>query len=105
MIQALAAGEVDLVLHWANWPETFSFSTCEAMASGAYVVTRSESGNVAELVRSTGRGVVLDDDEELMRFFEGDGAVMLALAARRRRSAERLHYRMSHMTYAVLGET
>ena len=105
MIQALAAGEVDLVLHWANWPETFSFSTCEAMASGAYVVTRSASGNVAELVRSTGRGVVLDDDEELMRFFEGDGAVMLALAARRRRSAERLHYRMSHMTYAVLGET
>ena len=105
MIKALAASEIDLVIHWANWPETFSFSTCEAMASGAYVVTNTVSGNVTELVKSTGRGAVLDGIEELISFFEGDGAINLAIAARRRRAAERLHYRISHMTYAVLGET
>ncbi|WP_395662452.1 glycosyltransferase [Aestuariivirga sp.] len=105
MIKALAANEIDLVVHWAIGPETFSFSTCEAMASGAYVVANTISGNVAELIKSTGRGIVLDGDEKLMSFFEGGGAMKLAVDARRRRSTEHLHYRMSSMTYAVLGGT
>lgn len=61
-------------------------------------------GNVAELIKSTGRGTVLDGDEQLMSFFEGDGAINLVRAARRRRSVERLSYRTSQMTYEVIGE-
>lgn len=59
MIRALADRRVDFVLHWASCAETFSFSTHEALAAGAYVLTNAGSGNVAATVRRLDRGAVL----------------------------------------------
>ena len=99
MIDAVARHRVDLVLHWASWPETFSLSTYEAYAGGAYVITNEISGNVAATVRTLGRGAVLRDEDEIAAFFT-DGRVeetVRELRAERQRS-EVIHHlsRMVH---------
>ncbi len=68
MISALSEQNVDFVLHWAACAETFSFSTHEALASGAYVLTNPISGNVAVTVRRSGLGLVLDTKPPSRRF-------------------------------------
>lgn len=79
MARALAAHRIDFVLALSPWPETFGYVAHEALAAGADVVTTAASGHVAELVRQTGRGVVLDSDPELMAFFaEGAAAAHLS---------------------------
>jgi hypothetical protein len=70
MVRALRAAEVDLVAVLSPWPETFSFVAHEAFAAGADVVALAESGNVAAAVRRHRRGVVLRDEEAVLRFFE-----------------------------------
>jgi hypothetical protein len=92
MTEALAAHGIDLVLVLSLWPETFSLVAHEALAAGADVVALAEGGNIAELVRASGRGVVLPDERALAPFFlsmqaaeyakrrraEGNAAVSLA---------------------------
>ena len=82
MIRAIHEHDVDLVLHWANWPETFSFSVHEALAGGAFVLTNPGSGNVAVTVRETGKGQVLRDEDDLRAFFK-DGRLGQVTAKRR----------------------
>jgi hypothetical protein len=93
MIGAVREEKIDLVLHWASWPETFSFSTHEALAGGAYVVTNGVSGNVAATVASLGRGVVLRDEGDLRAFFEDGRAKALV----RRLRSERQKYQVLHL--------
>jgi len=99
MIDAVARHRVDLVLHWASWPETFSLSTYEAYAGGAYVITNEVSGNVAATVGALGRGAVLRDEDELAAFFSDGRAeeTVRELRAERRKS-EVVHHlsRMVH---------
>ena len=38
MSKAIEGEGVDVVLHWASWPETFSFTTYEALSAGAWVL-------------------------------------------------------------------
>lgn len=87
MITALRTAQVDLVLHWASWPETFSLSTAEAICAGAYVLTNPASGNVAALVRKTGAGCILPDEAALRDLIAGPD--LGPLVARRRRAAAR----------------
>lgn len=94
MADAVAAKGVDLVLHWPTWPETFSFTTYEALAGSAFVVTNEWSGNVAATVRATGRGAVLQDRAELAAFF-ADGRAQ-ALAQARREAAARTRVIATH---------
>lgn len=82
MSDSVRAADVDLVLHWPTWPETFSFTTFEALVGSGYVVTHQDSGNVAAAVAETGRGVVLGSEAELEAFMQ-DGRAK-ALAERRR---------------------
>lgn len=82
MSRAVERAKVDVVLHWASWPETFSFTTFEALSAGAWVLTNPGSGNVQAVVRATGHGLVLDDLAALDRFF-ADGS-MDGLVAKRR---------------------
>lgn len=70
MQRALREQCVDFVLNWSRCAETFSFTTFEALASGAYVLTNHRSGNVAVTVRDTGLGAVLKDEDALLDFFE-----------------------------------
>ncbi|WP_226583422.1 glycosyltransferase family protein [Acuticoccus sediminis] len=104
MIEAIAATKVDLVIHFASWPETFSLSTYEALAGGAYVVTNPISGNVAATVERLGRGAILKDAAELYAFFDDGRAEALAAAARADRRQHTVRHTLSGMVHDILNE-
>ena len=102
MIRAIGGRGVDIVLHWAACAETFSFSTHEALAGGAFVLTNPISGNVAVTVRRLRRGAVLEDEADLLAFF-GDGRVEAMVAeARSRRRGRKAVLSRSDMIFGVL---
>jgi hypothetical protein len=70
MRDALCREDVDVAILWSLWPETFCITAYEAMASGAFLITNENSGNVAELVRASSCGMVLKDDEMLIEAFK-----------------------------------
>jgi hypothetical protein len=74
MLDALKAAEIDVVLLWSIWPETFSFVAHEAFAAGCSVITSKDAGNITSLVRDTRNGNIVNDERELLRRF-GDGSV------------------------------
>ena len=92
MARAIAAADIDLVVMFCPWPETFSYVTREAFAGGADVVTLASSGGVAEAVRAEGSGVVLADAAAALGFFLGDQvrAYVAAQRAAPRRTATML---------------
>ncbi|MGA0608264.1 hypothetical protein ACO2Q0_19905 [Phenylobacterium sp. VNQ135] len=83
MQQALERLEIDVVLLWPLWRETFSFAAYEALAAGCAVVTGPDSGNVAAIVASTRQGAVLADDAAVEAAFESGQMAKLARAQRR----------------------
>lgn len=90
MTEAIYEKNIDFVIHWASWPETFSLTTFEAIAAGAYVITNECSGNVAATISKTGRGAILKDQDDLMSFLSGnDGRMGILLQNRRRSHANR----------------
>ncbi len=78
MTEALVAQGIDLVLVLSSWPETFCLVAYEAMAAGADIVTLSASGNVADMVLASGRGLVMQDLPALIWFFKSEDAVRYA---------------------------
>ena len=102
MIRAITDHKVDIVLHWPNWEETFSFTTFEAISAGAAVVTHTRSGNVAAAVRATGRGEILDGLEDLTAAFEDGRLETLAISTRRFRRSNRASVHRSSMTVDLL---
>lgn len=97
MIEAVRAEGCDLVLHWAAWPETFSFSTFEALAGGAYVLTNPISGNVAATVTRLERGAVLADEPALYEFFDSGAAAKLVTKLRQERAKTSIRHTLSGM--------
>jgi glycosyltransferase involved in cell wall biosynthesis len=83
-IQALTQHRIDLVLALSPWPETFGYVAHEAVAAGADIIALAATGHIAELVRGTGRGLVLDDAAALLACFTSRRA---AVHARQRRAA------------------
>ncbi|CAO3459646.1 hypothetical protein [Azospirillum largimobile] len=75
MVEALAAHSIDLVLMLTVLPETFSFTTYEALAAGADVVALETSGNVAATISRLGRGRVFNTERDLLGFFTSFTAV------------------------------
>ena len=96
--RAVADNSIDIVLHWASWPETFSFSTFEALGGGAFVITNEGSGNVAAAVEHFERGVVLADCDTLYDFAQLGRLEQLANEARYARRERGLVARFSGMT-------
>lgn len=99
--RAVREQEIDLVLHWPNWPETFALTAYEALEGGAYLVTNGGSGNVAATVHQTGRGVVLDDQDALVEFLLSDAATELASRARAERASHRATAHLSDLSLSV----
>jgi hypothetical protein len=85
MREALCREEIDVVVLWSIWPETFCITAYEALASGAFLITNENSGNVAHLVRTASRGMVLKDDEILMEIFKKGEVAERALEALKKR--------------------
>jgi hypothetical protein len=70
MTTAIEEYQIDVAVIWSLWPETFCFTAYEAIAGGAALVASACSGNVAQLVRDTGKGVVAANDRDLFDLFE-----------------------------------
>lgn len=84
MTAAMIAAGVDLVLVLSPWPETFCIVASEALAAGADLLTLECSGNVANLVRQTGRGKVFAGVDDLAAYLASAEAI---LGVRRRDAA------------------
>lgn len=104
MIRAIAEQQVDLVLHWATCAETFSFSTHEALAAGAFVLTNPISGNVAVTVRRLGQGAVFETEADLEAALLDGRIEALAKEARDLRRRKKTHVTRSDLTFAVLAK-
>ncbi|OCJ54236.1 hypothetical protein A6U92_23220 [Agrobacterium rubi] len=104
MVHALRENGCDFVIHWASWPETFSFSTFEALTAGAFVVTNEGSGNVARVVNKTGRGAVLQGVSELVSFFAADDVIEVAHKRRVLANEKPLMSVNSRYLFDVIGE-
>lgn len=102
MSDAIAANGVDIALHWPSWPETFSLTTYEAMAGGAYLVTNRISGNVAATVHELERGAVLADEDELLDFFRSGRAAAMAQQSRASRAGSSVRQSLSDMSVSML---
>ncbi len=104
-LRAIRENGIDLVLHWASWPETFSFSTFEALGGGAFVITNTGSGNVAAAVERFDRGVVLEDANALYDLARSGGLKALSDRSREARQSAILTARFSGMTHDILNTT
>jgi hypothetical protein len=82
MIDALRTDSIELAVVWSLVEESFGFTTREAFAAGAAVITNEGSGNVASVVEATGRGLVFRDEAELLDAFES-GSILEFIDARR----------------------
>ncbi|MBR0669131.1 hypothetical protein GXW71_32575 [Roseomonas hellenica] len=87
MADAVFVEEVDVVVNWSLCFETFSFTTHEAIAGGALVITHPRSGNVwRAIVDNTPRqGHAATDEAALEELFAGDGLRDLLADAHRAR--------------------
>jgi len=69
MTETLRDKEIDAVLLWPLWPETFSITLHEALAAGCFIVTNPLSGNIQDYIRRNPRqGVILEDEKALHDF-------------------------------------
>lgn len=77
MIRAVARHEIDVVVCWSLWPETFNFTVHEAIAAGAFVVVRREQGNVwpAAQTHAPLASRALDDEAELDQYLRSGQVV------------------------------
>ena len=70
MIHALRKESVDIAFLWSQCPETYSYTCMEAYASNAFIVTCSQSGNIADFVENNHAGKVLSSVHELRALFD-----------------------------------
>jgi hypothetical protein len=84
MIDALIANEIDVVVIWSLWYETFSFVAYEAVAAGAFVLAPKEAGNVVPAVSQPGveQGMGLESADQLFELF-ATGEVFDLVTSRR----------------------
>ncbi|MFC0389028.1 hypothetical protein ACFFIC_26280, partial [Roseomonas vinacea] len=87
MVRTLREQRIDVAVIWSLWPETFCFTAYEAMAAGAYIVTRTQAGNVWPGIRAEGerQGTALDTSEELHELLANGDLIALACAPGRKR--------------------
>lgn len=86
MVRAIAKQDIDVVISWSIWPETFCFTAHEAMAGGAFVVARRGQGHVNAAVHGYAPQASrdLDDEEELHHYFRGGDALVDVARSNRR---------------------
>ena len=71
MTRAIVDNAIDVVLLWVMMPETFSFTLFESLAADAFIVTNGISGNIQAVVKERDAGLVCENEDELIRLFEG----------------------------------
>lgn len=83
MMRAIREAEIDIIVQWSLCYETFSFTSYEALAGGAFVIARKDAGNVWPAVSATApdQGLALEDEAALYALFAGNA--LPALLAKR----------------------
>lgn len=99
-IDALVTKDIDIVVLWSIWPETFSFVAHEAICADAFLVTCEDSGNIARIVRDRD-GLVLRDEAALIEAFRS-GSVEEIVLAKRARPKSLCSPVFSTMTFGLL---
>ena len=64
-VKALERFNIDIVLLWALWPETYSYTLQECLMANPMVLTNPDSGNIADMVAAREAGKVLAGPAEL----------------------------------------
>jgi len=100
MAAAVEDLELDAVVIWSMCAETFCLVAYEAVAGGAMVVAPEKRGNLTQMVRDTGQGLVLDDERALFDFFESGRVFELA---RDKREVRYFSLEYSKMTADLVG--
>ncbi|TWB60607.1 glycosyltransferase involved in cell wall biosynthesis [Nitrospirillum viridazoti] len=87
MVEAVGKTNLDVVINWSLFYESFSFTAIEAAAGGAFVIARKSAGNVWPLISGLGpsRGVAVETEIELQAMFVEGRVLDLAAQADRRR--------------------
>lgn len=70
MTDALRENKIQIVLLWAKWPETYSYTCFEAFAANAFIITNESSGNIADVVHRHKNGIVLPSEDALYNLFK-----------------------------------
>lgn len=87
MIRAVVARNIDVVVNWSLWPETFCYAAYEALAGGAFLLAPDGEGNVPVLLRrlAPGQGLLLESEDELVALLAtGKLSNILKLSCRQR---------------------
>jgi hypothetical protein len=84
MVNALRANRIGIVLLWSVWPETYSYTYYESLVTGCFVITNSESGNIAAAVRENGNGIVLENEKDLLELLMDDEQLEALYSSHRR---------------------
>lgn len=101
MLDALETLQIDVAVLWSLCRETFSFAAHEVVASGAVILTRPDSGNIAAFVAEGGHGRVLSDEAELSALFASGAVLDLA---RRVRAPQHYDLALSALTADLLED-
>lgn len=92
MVDAVREERIDYAFIWPNWPETYSYVACEAIAGGARILTNGHSGNIADLVRDGDRGAIYATLDELIDELNGGQPALRAALVERPRRCYQLRY-------------
>lgn len=68
MTQAIRKAGIDIVLLWALWPETYSYTLYESLMANVMLITNPDSGNIADTVARQNLGRIFRSDEELLAY-------------------------------------
>lgn len=66
MVDFVTENNIDVVILWAKWPETFSYVACEALASKCYMIGYKDSGNIVDLINNYKTGKIYNAFNELI---------------------------------------
>ena len=70
MVDAIRRHNIDIAFLWSTRPETYSYTFYESYVSGCYVITGSQSGNIASMTKAYQCGQVFETEEELFAYLE-----------------------------------
>ncbi len=89
MIHAVMRHQIDVVVCWSLWPETFCFTVHEALAGGAFVIAREDAGNIWPAVRvnAPGQGIAVNSEVDLFQLFKTGKIQELVISSQRFRGA------------------
>ena len=87
MIDAIRNNNIDMAFLWSTRPETYSYTFYESYVSGCFIITGSQSGNIAAMTRKYQCGQVFQTEEELFFYLKCEEQVRRSIETMYRENA------------------